>query len=266
MRRTLRSAWFAVLIVLLVAGCAGKQGKSRKAPAPEPLRVGVTGTYPPVSFVEDGEPKGIEPDLARKVGARLGRPVELEVYELPDLIPALNTKRIDVIMAGMSITPDRERQVHFTQPYLRVGQMTLLRKSDQKYVTDYARMNQSGSKVGVKSGTTGEEYARANLTRAKIVPFANVGEGKTALRNGQIDYFIHDAPTIWRTTGRFENDPDLTGMYRPLTEEYLAWAVRPADEHTLGKELDGVLDQLEASGELTAVLDRWVPVRKITVD
>lgn len=266
MRRTTRAAWFGVLILLAVAGCAGKQGKSRREPAPQPLRVGVTGTYPPLSFVEDGEAKGIEPDLAKKVGQRLGRPVEIEVYGLADLIPALNTKRIDVIMAGMSITPDRERQVHFTQPYLRVGQMTLIRKSDQKYVTDYARMNRPGSKVGVKSSSTGEEYARAILTNATIVPFATVGEGKTALRTGKIDYFIHDAPTVWRTTGRFENDPDLTGMYRPLTEEYLAWAVRPADEHTLGKDLDRILDQLETSGELAATLDRWLPVRKVTVD
>ena len=143
MRGTTRTAWFAVLILLLAAGCAGKQGKSRRAPAPKPLRVGVTATYPPLSFVEDGEEKGIEPDLAREVGQRLGRPVEIEVFKLEDLIPALNTERIDVIMAGMSITPERERQAHFTQPYLRVGQMTLLRKSDEKYVTDYARMNLS---------------------------------------------------------------------------------------------------------------------------
>jgi ABC-type amino acid transport substrate-binding protein len=266
MRGTIRAAWLAALILLLVAGCAGKQRKSRGVAAPESLRVGVTATYPPLSFVEDGEAKGIEPDLARKVGQRLGRPIEVEVFELEDLIPALNTKRIDVIMAGMSITSERERQVHFTQPYLRVGQMTLLRKSDEQYVTDYARMNQPGSKVGVKRGTTGEEYARANLARATIVPFATIGEGKTALRKNQIDYFIHDAPTIWRTTGRFESDPDLAGMYRPLTEEYLAWAVRPADEHTLGMQLDRVLDQLEASGELNTVLDRWLPVRRVTVD
>jgi ABC-type amino acid transport substrate-binding protein len=266
MRGATRVAWFAVLIVLVVGGCAGKQGRSRREPAPQPLRVGVTGTYPPISFVEDGEAKGVEPDLARKIAQRLGRPIDIQVFKLEDLIPALNTQRIDVIMAGMSITPERERQVHFTQPYLRVGQMTLIRKSDEKYVTDYARMNRSGAKVGVKRGTTGEQYARANLTGAAIVTFETIGEGKTALRTGKIDYFIHDAPTVWRTTGRFENDPDLTGMYRPLTEEYLAWAVRPADERTLGRELDQILDQLEASGELNAVLDRWLPVRRVTVD
>jgi ABC-type amino acid transport substrate-binding protein len=54
-------------------------------------------------------------------------------------------------------------------------------------------------------------------------------------------------------------------MNRPLTSELVAWAVRPADGKTLGRQLDGALEQLTASGELKAVLDRWLPVRRVTV-
>jgi polar amino acid transport system substrate-binding protein len=126
-------------------------------------------------------------------------------------------------------------------------------------------MNLPTSRVGVKRATTGEAYARANLSRAKVVAFATVGEGKAALRAGLIDYFIHDAPTVWRTTGRFDDDAELIGMYRPLTAEFIAWGVRPADAQKLGVPLDRALDQLEASGELESVLDRWLPVRRVTV-
>ena len=256
----------ALLVALAVLpGCAGVRTHGEAKAAPVPLRVGLTGSYPPLCFEEDGELKGVEPDLARLVGERLGRPVELQQYSLADLIPALNTKRIDVIMAGLSVTPERERQVHFTRPYLQVGQMTLLRRSDAAHATDYARMNQATSRVGVKRGTTGASYARPSLPLARTVEFESVGKGKAALRRGEIDYFIHDAPTIWRTTGRFEDDPDLIGMYRPLTAEYLAWAVRPAEARTLGADLDRILDQLERSGELASVLDRWLPVRRIGV-
>jgi ABC-type amino acid transport substrate-binding protein len=263
--RALGGALCAVAVAsLAVAGCAGKTKSADRTPPPKTLRVGVTANYPPLCFEEDGEIKGVEADLARLVGQQLGRPVELEVFKLPDLIPALNTGRIDVIMAGMSVTPDRERQVQFTKPYLQVGQMALLRRSDQKHATDYARMNVPTSRVGVKRGTTGEAFARGSLPRAKVVVFETVGQGKAALRAGQIDYFIHDAPTIWRTTGRFDDDPELIGMYRPLTAEYLAWAVRPADT-VLVKQLDAALARLESSGELEAVLDRWLPVRRVTV-
>jgi ABC-type amino acid transport substrate-binding protein len=63
--------------------------------------------------------------------------------------------------------------------------MALLRRSDQSHATDYARMNVPTSRVGVKKGTTGEAYARANLPRAKIVVFETVGQGKAALRKAR---------------------------------------------------------------------------------
>lgn len=264
-RRRLAAGAAALLALAALGGCAGVRTHAEAKAAPVPLRIGVTGSYPPLCFEEDGEIKGVEPDLARLVGARLGRPVELLSFSLTDLIPALNTKRIDVIMAGMSVTPERERQVHFTKPYLQVGQMTLLRRSDAAHATDYARMNQPSSRVGVKEGTTGAAFARSSLGQARIVEFPTVGQGKAALRRGEVDYFIHDAPTIWRTTGRFEDDPDLIGMYRPLTAEFVAWAVRPADANTLGKDLDGALQEIDDSGELEAVLDRWLPVRRVSL-
>jgi polar amino acid transport system substrate-binding protein len=259
------AACVATIALAPLAGCSAKQRSADRARPPTPLRVGVTANYPPLCFEEDGEIKGVEPDLARLVGRELGRPVEFQVFKLEDLIPALNTERIDVIMAGMSVTPERERQVQFTKPYAQVGQMALIRRSDQSRATDYAQMNLPTSRVGVKRATTGEAYARESLPRAKIVPFETVGQGKAALRKGEVDYFIHDAPTVWRTTGRFDDDPDLIGMYRPLTAEYLAWAVRPADAKKLGAEIDRVLDQITRSGELETVLDRWLPVRRVTV-
>jgi len=264
--QALASALSVAFAFVALSSCAAqRRDHARDTAEIAPLRVGVTANYPPLSFEEDGEIKGIEPDLARLVAQRLGRPVEFAVFPFEDLIPALNTNRIDVIMAGMSVTPARERQVQFTKPYLEVAQMALLRRSDQSHATDYPRMNAPTSRVGVKKGTTGEAYARANLPRAKIVVFETVGQGKAALRKGEVDYFIHDAPTVWRTTGRFDDDPDLVGMNRALTSELVAWAVRPADGKTLGRQLDGALEQLTASGELKAVLDRWLPVRRVTV-
>lgn len=258
-----RPARAALLVAALTLVACAARTRAPEAEGPPPLRVGVQADYPPLCFSEDGEIKGIEPDLARLVGRELGRPVAFEVYPLRDLIPALLTEQIDVIMAGLSVTGERERQVFFTEPYARVGQMALIRKSDADRASDYARMNQPSSRVGVKRGSTGEAYARAHLGRAQIRSYASVGAGKAALRAGEIDYFIHDAPTIWRTVGRFDDDPDLTGMYRPLTAEYLAWAVRPSDAHGLGAEIEAARKRLEERGDIERVLDAWVPVRRI---
>ncbi|HTO56355.1 MAG TPA: transporter substrate-binding domain-containing protein, partial [Pseudomonadales bacterium] len=75
-----------------------------------------------------------------------------------------------------------------------------------------------------------------------------------------------DAPTIWRISGGLENhDPDLRGLYRPLTEERLAWAVRKDDE-ALRERLNQTLLRWQEDGQAEAVLDRWIPVRRITID
>ena len=77
--------------------------------------------------------------------------------------------------------------------------------------------------------------------------------------------FIHDAPTVWRVVGRPPHeDPELIGIYKPLTDEYLAWAVRKDDAPTLGALLDGKIDDWTKNGELQSVIDRWIPVTKIS--
>jgi len=99
--------------VLLGSGCSGL-GDSAARRGGAPLRVGVSPVYRPVVFREDDRIVGIEADFARRAGERLGRRVEFVEMLRHDLIPALEVGTIDVIMSGMSITPDRARRVLFT--------------------------------------------------------------------------------------------------------------------------------------------------------
>jgi len=95
-----------------------------------------------------------------------------------------------------------------------------------------------------------------------VKEFASVDDGVAALRKGDIDIFVHDAPAIWRVTGGFDSpERELTGYYEPLTEEHLAWAVRK-NESALRVRLNSLLSKWKASGQIEAVLDRWITVRK----
>lgn len=233
---------------------------------PGPLRVGITTDYPPMAFKEKGEIKGVEADFAHQLAKDLG--VKVIVVELTweELIPALTNSRIDVIMSGMSVTEERSKLVSFTQPYLRVGQMALIRKADYSRLRDYTTMTLPATRVGFQKRTTGEAFVLQKLGRAKHVGFDSPEAGIAALHRGEIDFFIHDAPTIWSATGRLEGrDPELMGRYRPLTEEYLAWAVRKQD-NALREQLNAALLRWQKSGQLDAVLDRWITVRKVTVE
>jgi ABC-type amino acid transport substrate-binding protein len=86
------------------------------------------------------------------------------------------------------------------------------------------------------------------------------------LENNQIDFFIQDAPAVWRVTGGFMNEhPTLTGLYRPLTTEYLAWAV-PKDNPELLAQLNNILKRWKKDGTLDDVIDDWITVKKTTIE
>jgi len=265
---TLGWAWLllgASLLSLPTTG-AGQAAPPAGTPKASELRIGIAPVYPPIAMKEDGQLKGVEVDFANQLSKDLK--VKVTFVELPwdGLIPALNDNRIDVIMSGMSITPKRSEEVAFTHPYLRVGQMVLIRRADYSKFRAGATMNAPTARVGFQTGTTGEAYARANLTHAQLQAFPTPEAGIAALRAGQIDFFIHDAPTVWRVSGGFERkDPELMGRYRLLTKEELAWAVRKGDTSLLDR-LNGILQTWKKNGEIEHVLDRWIPVRKVTID
>lgn len=249
-----------LLAVLALAACATTPGSSTgpSGTSGAPLRVGISTNYPPLAFKEGGVIQGVEVDLSERVAERTGRSVRLVEKPFDQLIPALLDGEVDVIMAGMTVTEERSRVVAFTQTYLEVGQMPLIRAADIGRMANPLAIYAAGLRVGFESGTTGEQFVRTNLTQAIPVAFRGVDPAISALRQGEIDMYIHDAPTIWQV-GNDPSQSDLMGLYRPLTSESLAWALRP-DDIELREELDDVLSELRANGELQAVINRWIPV------
>lgn len=233
--------------------------------AEEILRVGTTGTYPPFSFKKDGALQGIEIDFARALAKELGRKLELVQVPLPDLIGEANAGRIDVIMSGVSITKERAERIAFTKPYLQVGQMALVRDKDVLRFRDRDAINAKGVRVGVERSTTGSKFAEQELRNAQIVEFASKEDGLAALRAGDVDVFIHDAPFVWRVTGSPQNpNQHVSGIYTPLTDEHLAWAVRKGNTELLTR-LDEIVEKWKKNGEIESVLDKWIKVRKISI-
>jgi polar amino acid transport system substrate-binding protein len=253
--------------VAWVGGCGARQ--RAELPAPErtvaappvrALRAGIAPLFPPLAFRQDGRIVGIEADFARRLEGALGTTVTLVDTPWDELIPALRDGRIDVIMSGMSITAARAQLVTFVHPYLRIGQMALLRRRDAARFRSHAALGRRGTRVGFVRDTTGAQYCREHLSRATLRGFDSVDDGVAALRVGSIDAFIQDGPTVWRLTARRGGaGGDLTGWYEPLTDEYLAWAVRQ-DDGTLRQQLNRILKEWNDTGVLVDVLDDWITV------
>lgn len=242
----------------LTLACTGQHAPLGMAKG-DTLKVGITPNYPPIAFRDDDGLRGIEVDLARAASSEMGRRVDWVEMEWKSLIPSLESGEIDVIMSGMSITAARRERVLFTTPYMGTGQLALIRRAAVTRFGLPSALRRPGARIGFVRETTGQQFARQELTQAESYAFDDVDEGIRSLRSEHIDFFIHDAPTIWRVA----LDPDereLMGLFQPLTEEHLAWAVALGNT-ALKRELDGILDGWRANNQLDPLLNRWIPVR-----
>ncbi len=231
---------------------------SVSVPADEVLKVGMSADYPPLSFKQDGRYLGIEADNARAVGEILSRRTQIVELPFDELIPAVQSGKVDVIMSGLSVTAQRSQQLQFTEAYLLVGQMAILHRSKIGRFSQPWSVYREDVRIGVEPGTTGAAFAERELKDAKLSFFANPDEAFRALRNDVIDLYVHDAPTSWQLANGMENE-DLISLYSPLTEEMLAWAVAK-DNDALAAELNRALALMQANGTLQYILNRWIPV------
>jgi len=222
------------------------------------LKIGVSPDYPPLAYKQEGEVVGIEADNARALGSLMGVPVTLVEIPFAELLTALQAGKIDVVMSGMSVTPERSEQVQFVDPYMDMGQMAIVHRDRVGSFAQPWAIYREGIRVGVEPGTTGAQYAEAELKEAEIKYFADAEAAFAGLRSGEIHLYIHDAPTSWQLATSGDND-DLISLYHPLTSESLAWAVRK-DDQVLVQELNSALEKMKANGTLRYILNRWIPV------
>ncbi|MBV5350228.1 transporter substrate-binding domain-containing protein, partial [bacterium] len=145
--------------------------------------------------------------------------------------------------------------------YLKIGQMLLIREKDVKRFPKALFDQAAGVRVGVERGSTGEQYALKTFAWGGVTHFDTTEAGIRALEQGGIDCFVHDAPTVWRFSADFATQrPGLIGLFEPLTDEPLAWAVRK-DDAALLQQLNKELGRMRSDGALQKILNKWIRAR-----
>lgn len=251
MPRWPRRSWHLALVVCL---CFAQTLFAQSV-----LRVGMTPGVPPLHYYSEGQLVGVDPDSAKTVAEILSRRLEITSLPAGDLRPALLRGDIDVIMSGLVVEDAANSGLMLTQPYLRAGQMAILHETA---VTEFGQpwaVYRENVRIGVEPGSRGEAFAESELTDARLSRFTSVESAFDALRDRDIDLFIHDAATSWSLASS-DTRSDLISLYRPLTEEHLAWAVAPGNPGLL-RDLNQALNLMRANGTLDYIIDRWIPVQ-----
>lgn len=251
--RLIKSIFFAAAFAVLAAGCASQKNPAiAKMLDRKEIKVGVEANFKPLIFKDGKNLKGIEPELMAKIGNITGAKMTVTEMAWNELIPALEAGKIDIIMSGMTITEERKKKVNFTYPYIKVGQMAIVRTGSIKDFSSADKVITTSRKVGFIKGTTGDFFVNAKCAKAEKTPFAKPTDGIKSLADGKIDVFIIDAPVVWELS-----NPKLTPLLEPLTEEYLAWAVRKNDKVLLDT-MNKCLEQMKKDGSLDSIEKKWV--------
>lgn len=257
----LRLGSVATSLLVLTLGSAVLPASAADDKAPDnALRVGITPEYPPLVFRQPEGTNGFEIDLAKALGKELGRPIRFVVVDWEDQIPALLERQTDIIMSGMSITKTRQLRVAFSKSYAQNQLRAIFpRKSASQFRTVDQVLTTKG-RVGVIAGSSAQMFVLKNCPNAQLVPVTMRRDVAYYLTRGnRMDLFIDDTFAL---ADIFANsEADTAYLKDALTQEELAWAVRPGDTELL-KQVNAALEQWKLDGTLDRAFDRWVPYYK----
>lgn len=142
-----------MLILVCVVCClyfvsCGSKSKGKKV-----LIVGTNPEFAPFEYMEGDKIEGFDIDLMQEICKRIGKEMEIKSMNFDGLLPALQSKKIDVIIAGMTATEDRKKHVDFTQNYYISKQNLIVDKQEIKNLEELR-----GKKIGVVLGYTGDVF------------------------------------------------------------------------------------------------------------
>ncbi|MDO8945704.1 MAG: transporter substrate-binding domain-containing protein [Desulfocapsaceae bacterium] len=228
------------------------------AAAPDILRVGVSHDVPPFIYRQEKKVQGLEADLAQQLGLSSGRTVKFITVPKSKTKEALLKGHIDIIMSGLKINSLENQAITFSDPYLRAGQIFLVRSRDMTlFSTGIYSLEDSGFTLGVIEGSGGDLFLTRTIRGVRIMRFKTVETAIQALKRKRIDLFLHDAPTICYYAA-LNKSAGLSPILTLVTEEYLGWEMRNDDEK-LRQQANHFIQQSKADGSLQKIIKQWIP-------
>jgi len=215
------------------------------------LLVGTEPTFPPFEFVdESNQIVGFDLDIANELAKRLG--VKVEVVSLPfdSLIPALQQGKIDVVIAGMTITEDRAKVVDFSKPYFEANQAIVVRKDGSFRPQSLEEL--VGKKIAVQLGTTGD-LITTDVKGIEVVRFQRFTDAFLELQNGRVDAVVLDEAPAKAYVKKF---PKFIVSKVVDTGETYGVAVRKGNKELLNF-VNQTLDIMKSSGTYNKIIDKW---------
>lgn len=245
--------------VVLLPGVVAATGQAEDM-GPEVLRVGMDLRYPPFETRDDdGNPEGISVDVAEAFGEYLGRPVEIVDTNFASLIPSLNAGEIDIIIASMSRTDERDEAIDFSDTYFYFKIISLA-NAEWAAANGISEDSTTEDLTGVEgvqfTGITGQVSASIPQSLGFDVEIAtNLEAGVLNVVQGSADVLMMSAFPV--TRGFRANPEDTIVIWDPFVSSPIAMGVREGDEELLASANEFVAMMDEPGGVYDQLSEDW---------
>lgn len=216
------------------------------------LVVGTNAEFPPFEFVgDDGEPDGFDIALIKAVGEKLGVEVQVENMEFASLISSIGSK-IDVAIAGMTVTDERKEAVDFSESYYVAVQYVLLPEGSEIATAEDLK----DKTIGVQLGTTGDLIA-SEIEGATVSQYNKAVDAVNDLVNGRVDCVIIDKNPALVFELKFDNVTAVDGGQFDFGSEEYAIAM-PKGDTALVDAVNGAIMELKTDGTFEELVKTYI--------
>ena len=224
----------------------------------ETLKMGTNAQFPPYEYYDDetGEIVGIDAEVAAAIAAKLEMDLEIVDMDFDALIPAVANGKIDVVLAGLTVTEERKQNVDFTASYA-TGVQVIIVAEGSELTYDALFAEGASHKIGVQQGTTGDLYCTWDLEEAGLATIERFKSGTDAvlaLTTGKVDCVVIDNEPAKNFVAANEGLTILETEY--ITEDY---AIALAKGSELTAKIDAALAELIADGTVASIIEKYIP-------
>lgn len=254
MKKFLAVLLAALMICISFVACSSEKKSddtNTDTDTQETLTMATNAEFPPYEYKEGDNVVGIDAEVAQAIADKLGMKLEIVDTKFDSIIPGVQSGKYDMGMAGMTVTPEREQSVSFSDSYATGIQSIIVKQgSDIKSVDDLSEK----TKIGVQLGTTGDIYAKDDFGDEAVQEYDKGADAVQALIAGKIDCVIIDNEPAKSFVAANEGLEILKTSY---AEEDYAICFKK-DNTELQTKVNNALKELIADGTVQKIVDKYI--------
>ena len=247
MKKILCGTVAVLALAALLAACGRKDSTKY-------LVMGTNAEFPPFETrggANGSEVVGFDVEVARAIAAKAGLPLKIEDMKFDSLLPALSAGKVDLVLAGMTITDERSRNVDFSTPYYKATQVVLILAGSPIPQT---KEDLKGVKIAVQLGTTGDGAAVEIAGQDNVRQFTSAMDAVVELMNGKVECVVIDEQPAIQFA---KKNPELMLVRPQFDDEFYGVAVKKGNAELLAK-VNEALAEIAADGRYDQFVDRWM--------